>query len=182
MPDLNHQEDLEEDPDMETDLDEGFESLSDEEFLNQGPASYTQTSAEEEPAQSEEDGDQPADDETAAGSDDHTTPQHTEAPGTREADGADGVGDEANEGAKDPATGSADAPDKAPDYESLYKQMMAPFKANGKEFAPSSPDEVIRLAQMGANYTKKMQALKPNPSSCGCWRTTVCWRRASSPT
>jgi len=39
---------------------------------------------------------------------------------------------------------------------------MAPFKANGKEFVPESPDEVIRLAQQGANYVKKMSALKPN--------------------
>jgi len=51
---------------------------------------------------------------------------------------------------------------EAPDYENLYKQIMAPFKANGREFAPASPEEVVRLMQMGANYTKKMQALKPN--------------------
>jgi hypothetical protein len=39
---------------------------------------------------------------------------------------------------------------------------MAPFKANGREIQPQSPDEVIRLMQQGANYVKKMTALKPN--------------------
>tara|TARA_R110000850_G_scaffold233967_3_gene358865 strand:+ start:7620 stop:8804 length:1185 start_codon:yes stop_codon:yes gene_type:complete len=48
------------------------------------------------------------------------------------------------------------------DYKNLYEKMMAPFKANGKEFKPSNPEEAVRLMQMGANYTKKMQALQPN--------------------
>jgi len=47
-------------------------------------------------------------------------------------------------------------------YEEAYKQIMAPFKANGREFTPENPDEVIRLMQQGANYIKKMTALKPN--------------------
>lgn len=47
------------------------------------------------------------------------------------------------------------------DYEAFYKQVMAPFKANGKLIQLSSPDEVIQLMQMGANYTKKMQAIQP---------------------
>lgn len=66
---------------------------------------------------------------------------------------------------KDPKaapTESAAATETPPDYEKLYKQMMAPFKANGREFAPSNPEEAVRLMQMGANYTKKMQALQPN--------------------
>ena len=49
----------------------------------------------------------------------------------------------------------------AVDYEAAYKQIMAPFKANGKMVTLQSPDEVIRLMQMGANYTKKLQALQP---------------------
>lgn len=46
--------------------------------------------------------------------------------------------------------------------EDAYKRIMAPFKANGKEFTPKNPDEVVRLMQQGANYAKKMQALRPN--------------------
>ena len=47
------------------------------------------------------------------------------------------------------------------DYEGFYKQIMAPIKANGKTFQPRSPEEAIRLMQMGANYTQKMQGIAP---------------------
>ena len=46
--------------------------------------------------------------------------------------------------------------------EDAFKRIMAPFKANGKEFTPKDPDEVIRLMQMGAGYNRKMAELKPN--------------------
>lgn len=51
---------------------------------------------------------------------------------------------------------------EAPDYEKLYKEIMKPFKANGRTININSPDEAVQLMQMGANYTKKMQALQPN--------------------
>lgn len=47
------------------------------------------------------------------------------------------------------------------DYEAAYKQLTAPFKANGKEIKVESVDDAIALMQMGANYNKKMAALKP---------------------
>lgn len=47
------------------------------------------------------------------------------------------------------------------DYEDFHKQIMAPFKANGKEIELKNLDEVRQLMQMGANYTKKMQQLAP---------------------
>lgn len=76
--------------------------------------------------------------------DGHTTPHHPEA-----------GGDDAGKPAAAPA-------EEAPNYEALYKAVMAPFKANGREVAPTSPEEAVRLMQMGANYTRKMQSLKPN--------------------
>lgn len=45
------------------------------------------------------------------------------------------------------------------DYEAAYKKIMAPLRANGKTIDLRDPDEVIQLMQMGANYTRKMQAL-----------------------
>jgi len=39
---------------------------------------------------------------------------------------------------------------------------LAPFKANGKDIAVNTVDDAIQLMQMGANYSKKMAALKPN--------------------
>lgn len=48
------------------------------------------------------------------------------------------------------------------DKVSGFDRIMAPFKANGKEIKLNSPEEAIKLMQMGANYTKKMQALQPS--------------------
>lgn len=46
-------------------------------------------------------------------------------------------------------------------YEEVYKQIFSPFRANGKEITPRNVEDVISLMQMGANYTKKMQAMAP---------------------
>lgn len=43
-----------------------------------------------------------------------------------------------------------------------YDKIMAPFKANGKEIKLTSPEEAVKLMQMGANYTKKLQQLQPH--------------------
>ncbi|MEG0589788.1 hypothetical protein, partial [Aurantimicrobium sp.] len=47
------------------------------------------------------------------------------------------------------------------DYQKAYEAVMAPFKANGKTMQVQSPEEVVALMQMGANYTRKMQELQP---------------------
>lgn len=48
------------------------------------------------------------------------------------------------------------------DSENFFNAVTAPFKANGKEMSVTDPDDVVQLMQMGANYNKKMAALKPN--------------------
>ena len=50
----------------------------------------------------------------------------------------------------------------AVDYEAEYKRLLAPFKANGREIQVKSVDDAVALMQMGANYNKRMAALKPN--------------------
>lgn len=65
------------------------------------------------------------------------------------------------EGEANPDAQVAGTPE-APNYEELYKQVMAPFKANGKEITLKDPSEVIQLMQMGANYTRNMQLIAPN--------------------
>lgn len=47
------------------------------------------------------------------------------------------------------------------DYESFYKRLTSPIKANGKEIKLDNPDDIIRLVQQGVNYSKNMQELKP---------------------
>lgn len=51
---------------------------------------------------------------------------------------------------------------KEVDYRAEYEKLMKPFKANGRDIQVSSVDDAIALMQMGANYNKKMAALKPN--------------------
>ena len=48
------------------------------------------------------------------------------------------------------------------DYKASYEQIMAPLKANGKTIELRSVDELRSLAQMGANYTRKMQDIAPH--------------------
>jgi hypothetical protein len=52
--------------------------------------------------------------------------------------------------------------ESAVDYKAEYEKLLTPFKANGREIAVSNIDDAIALMQMGANYNKKMAALKPN--------------------
>ena len=47
-------------------------------------------------------------------------------------------------------------------YEAEYKKLLTPFKANGKQMQISNVDDAVTLMKMGANYNKKMAALKPN--------------------
>jgi hypothetical protein len=66
----------------------------------------------------------------------------------------------AKEGEEKPTTPAAEA---APiDYEAAYKQIMAPFKANGKMVELKDLSEAVALMQMGANYTRKMMDLAPH--------------------
>lgn len=69
-----------------------------------------------------------------------------------------------NEEAKPPVAGSEVQGEQAApvDYEASYKKLMAPLKANGKTIEIKSPEEAVQLMQMGANYTRKMQALAPH--------------------
>lgn len=50
----------------------------------------------------------------------------------------------------------------AVDYKAEYEKLLAPFQANGRQMSVKSVDDAITLMQMGANYNKKMAALKPN--------------------
>ncbi|RRY03823.1 hypothetical protein [Brucella anthropi] len=51
---------------------------------------------------------------------------------------------------------------KPVDYEAFFKQVMTPFKANGRTIELRSPEEAIRLMQMGAGYGRKIQDLQPH--------------------
>lgn len=48
------------------------------------------------------------------------------------------------------------------DYKAEYDKLFEPIQANGKTLAIKSVEDARTLMQMGANYNKKMAALKPN--------------------
>lgn len=52
--------------------------------------------------------------------------------------------------------------ENVPDFKALYEGLLKPIKANGKEIQLKSHDELVQLAQQGANYTRKMQDIAPH--------------------
>lgn len=52
--------------------------------------------------------------------------------------------------------------EKAVDYKAEYEKLLAPFNANGRQISVTSVDDALTLMKMGANYNKKMAAIKPN--------------------
>lgn len=85
------------------------------------------------------------------------------------------VEDQAAAGAQEKSTDTAGASSKdtqkpevaaqdesAIDYKKEYEKLLAPFVANGKEIKVNNVADAVSLMQMGANYNKKMAALKPN--------------------
>lgn len=79
--------------------------------------------------------------------------------GTSEEDAADTT---QGNGENNPKAAAPESSEAAIDYEAAYKQLTAPFKANGREIQVQSVEDAVALMQMGANYNKKMAALKPN--------------------
>lgn len=70
--------------------------------------------------------------------------------------------EESVEEVKEEEESDGDEPEVTPEVEEDFKRILQPFKANGGEVQVRNVDEAIQLMQMGANYTKKMQALQPN--------------------
>lgn len=43
----------------------------------------------------------------------------------------------------------------------FFKKVTAPFKADGKDITVRSPEDAVRLMQMGVNYGRRMHEMKP---------------------
>ena len=157
--------------------------MSDEEFLKQAPPVGTPLVPAAEPDAEADDGDADA----ATGTDDTDADGAESAPAKPEAAKAPVKAAEPKKESKGPqdpklkADPHQDAPSKPAvtatkveeqkkpadtageiDYKAAYERLLAPFKANGKDVTVSSVDDAISLMQMGANYQKKMAALKPH--------------------
>lgn len=49
-----------------------------------------------------------------------------------------------------------------PDYEAFYKQVIGPIKGGKKLIEIKTPEEAIKLMQMGAGFGRKMQEIQPH--------------------
>ena len=150
----------------ETALDDAPEylNMSDEDMMNMTPPEPTQAveapasvSAAEVPGTAggatEEDGAPEATTDEPAPEAEDAPEQATEAATPSEPEGSD-EGEEVKDTKESPA--------ETVDYQAEYQKLLAPFKANGREITIKSVDDAVALMQMGANYNKKMAALKPN--------------------
>ena len=158
-------------------------NLSDEELMSLNPSAlegftFGGEVVEEEPVDAKE--------SVVEGPEASTSSQETqgdddeeEAPEEGEGESQDSPDDQADEGAEvvAPAEAKTDLKAEEPaekkvdavptegggiDYKAEYERLMAPFKANGRDIQVKSVEDAVSLMQMGANYNKKMAALKPN--------------------
>jgi hypothetical protein len=140
-------------------LGQATEEPKDEDPIQADPEDTTDETTDEDPADDSGDASQgesaDSDDDEAANKD-STDDQSSEGATTDEAKGSQ----ESNPKPKDAAP--TEVVEKPIDYEAAYKQLTAPFKANGREIQVNSVEDAVALMQMGANYNKKMAALKPN--------------------
>lgn len=117
-------------------------------------------------ADSDADADADADKDGTQGGEQEQAPSGQEA-GAPEGGKPEGEAPTGKEGEQQPAPKEGEQQEQAPksatvDYEAEYKKILKPFKANGHEIKVDSVEDAVALMQMGANYNKKMSALKPN--------------------
>lgn len=165
-----------------------FANLSDDEIMNmQIPPAFSTTAEQEveEPQKEEEEEDstilstadeeedlesEPEQEEDSVGSDeeeeheeeDDDSEPESEPFEDKEEDTPEETEKKQSKDTEDKFERESTESDDGIDYKAVYDRIFAPFRANGKEIKVNSPEEVIDLMQMGANYTKKLQALKPH--------------------
>jgi hypothetical protein len=122
--------------------------MSDDEIMNEAPPAVEESQAE--PVQQESEPQQQAETNEPA------QEQNEQVPPAGEEQNSASEEPEANEEEENPPAQNVE-----PDYKKFYETMMSPIKANGKTIQLKDPSEAIRLMQMGANYTHKMQSLAP---------------------
>lgn len=161
--------------------------LSDEEFMNQDPATFLAGADDNTPAEKVDTLDQEMDspdtaqkvesDDDVASKEDSEAQEHTATDVDEDVLGhSDGdTQTELEPSSKIDDTESLDTSDVNStdteadkqettefDYESAYKKVTEPFKANGTDMQVTDPQDIVSLMQMGANYQKKMATMKPN--------------------
>ena len=130
--------------------------LSDEELAQMNPPEIKEDESDAEPQ--EEASTEPEDQGENNNIESSDTEPKTEESGNETNDSSSGS-EENKEESKEPEETKPSVPEI--DYKQFYDAVTGSIKANGKEVQFKKPEEIIRLMQMGANYTQKMQNLAP---------------------
>lgn len=146
---------------------DSFLDMSDEEFSEQGDdfpvepvAAPLEDDVQDEPLE-------PAETEIAHDNDvaeQEDVPDDTDEPDDTEDDAS--VNDEVNEEETNADDVEGDEEEsteesKDVDFKAFHEKITGPFKANGKTMQVDNVEDAVRLMQMGANYNRKMAAMKP---------------------
>lgn len=146
-------------------MDETFEDSSEKEELTEESEASAEDSNEnsdfeeesEEASSNDVDEETDTKDESDSDKESDEESEGDDTDSTDDDDTADSESDGDDESEKDDPVKDASS-----NHEDFFKKVTTPFRANGKEMHIDNPDDVVRLMQMGANYNRKMAALKPN--------------------
>lgn len=132
----------------------------------QGEDQSAISSEEEDNASDETDGadseDESSDEETE-GADD-TSAEETEETGTETQTDEEEEQTSAEDQTADSSSESEAVTDDSTgdtDFKAEYSKLMAPFKAAKRTITPENPEDARRLMQMGVDYARKMEEMKP---------------------
>lgn len=135
-------------------------SMSDEDFLQTYPESFDEPTQEvEDSGQLEE---QTYEEEPSEAGTEHTEDFEDTEPDEALEEEERSESDEVETEEGDEELQEELDSDEEIDYKAQYEELLKPFKANGSEMQVQNVEEAVKLMQMGANYNKKMTALKPN--------------------
>jgi len=158
--DPSYFDELEEGAGDESQASDETDDVTDEGDTDDDETAGDEAVTEDTDADDDEDADPQGQADVSEEADDEDTEEDDTADEDAESDSDEELDDEADEDTDDQEDDKDS--DDAVDYKAEYEKLMAPFKANGHEMQVKNADEVRRLMQMGANYNKKMAALKPS--------------------
>lgn len=139
-------------------------SMSDADFLN-APMPTFESASSHEQTETQTEKKEEVEVETTTTQDEDTTDTEVETteegniPTEQETQSAD---TQKNVESTEQENKSAEGEPEVADAQAQLNKLFAPFKANGRDIKIDSVDEAIKLMQQGANYNKKMAALKPS--------------------
>lgn len=150
---MSDDEILEMDASEITEQEENTEEPEDKEEESSGSTNETEDSTSTEDVDDEDSSSEEEDKDENENADESENKEYS--------DESESVNEESNSNSNR-KTSESETKESSINYEEFYNKIVKqPLKANGKSIQLRSPEEAIQLMQMGANYTKKMQAIAP---------------------